>query len=36
VGEQEDVKAALKAMGKKNMDLVGYSFGAWVNALGLE
>ena len=35
VGEQEDVKAALKAMGKKNMDLVGYSFGAWVNALGL-
>ncbi len=36
VGEQEDVKAALKAMGKKNMDLVGYSFGALVNALGLE
>ncbi len=36
VGEQEDVKAALKAMGKKHMDLVGYSFGAWVNALGLE
>ncbi len=36
VGEQEDVKAALKALAKKNMDLVGYSFGAWVNALGLE
>jgi alpha/beta superfamily hydrolase len=36
VGEQEDVKAALKAMGKNNMDLAGYSFGAWVNALGLE
>jgi uncharacterized protein len=35
VGEQEDVKAALKALGKKNMDLAGYSFGAWVNALGL-
>ena len=35
VGEQEDVKAALKTLGKKNMDLVGYSFGAWVNALGL-
>jgi alpha/beta superfamily hydrolase len=34
-GEQEDVRAALKAMGKKNMDLAGYSFGAWVNALGL-
>jgi alpha/beta superfamily hydrolase len=36
LGEQEDVKAALEAMGKKNMDLAGYSFGAWVNALGLE
>jgi uncharacterized protein len=35
VGEQEDVKAALKTLGKKHMDLVGYSFGAWVNALGL-
>jgi hypothetical protein len=35
VGEQEDVKAALKALGKKTMDLAGYSFGAWVNALGL-
>jgi len=35
VGEQEDVKAALKALGKKSMDLAGYSFGAWVSALGL-
>jgi alpha/beta superfamily hydrolase len=33
--EQTDVKAALKTMSKKNMDLAGYSFGAWVNALGL-
>jgi uncharacterized protein len=38
VGEQEDVKAALAYMsglGKKQIDLAGYSFGAWVNALGL-
>jgi alpha/beta superfamily hydrolase len=35
VGEREDVKAALQTLGKKNMDLAGYSFGAWVNALGL-
>ncbi len=35
VGEQEDVKAALKTLGKKSMELAGYSFGAWVNALGL-
>ena len=35
VGEQEDVKAALQTLGKKNMDLSGYSFGVWVNALGL-
>jgi alpha/beta superfamily hydrolase len=35
VGEQDDVKAALKALGKKSMDLAGYSFGAWVSALGL-
>jgi alpha/beta superfamily hydrolase len=35
VGEQEDVKAALQTLGKKYMDLAGYSFGAWVNALGL-
>jgi hypothetical protein len=35
IGEQEDVKAALQTLGRKNMDLAGYSFGAWVNALGL-
>jgi alpha/beta superfamily hydrolase len=38
IGEQEDVKAALAYMsgiGKKTIDLAGYSFGAWVNALGL-
>jgi alpha/beta superfamily hydrolase len=35
VGELEDVKAALQTLGKKHMDLAGYSFGAWVNALGL-
>ncbi len=39
VGEQEDVKAALAyvdGMGKTSIDLAGYSFGAWVNALGLK
>jgi len=39
IGEQEDVEAALKYMsnnGKTHIDLAGYSFGAWVNALGLE
>ncbi len=38
-GEQEDVKAALEyllAMGCVEPDLVGYSFGAWVNAMGRE
>jgi hypothetical protein len=35
IGEQDDVKEALKTLGKKNMDLAGYSFGAWVNALGM-
>ena len=35
VGEQEDVKAALQTLRRKNTDLAGYSFGAWVNALGL-
>ena len=37
-GEQEDVIAALNylhGLGKKNLDLVGYSFGAWVNAMGI-
>lgn len=39
VGEQEDVKAALgylSDLGKTSIDLAGYSFGAWVNALGLN
>lgn len=39
IGEQEDVKAALihiKEMGKKEIHLAGYSFGAWVNAKGLK
>jgi alpha/beta superfamily hydrolase len=38
-GEQEDVRAALDylfAMGCVNLDLAGYSFGAWVNAMGQE
>ena len=39
VGEQEDVKAALayvRESGKTSIDLAGYSFGAWVNARGLD
>jgi hypothetical protein len=39
IGEQEDVLAALQflqARGKANIDLAGYSFGAWVNAMGLS
>mgnify|MGYP001067782966 CR=1 FL=1 len=38
-GEQEDVRAALEFLsgrGKSRIDLAGYSFGAWVNALGAE
>ena len=38
-GEQKDVGAALAylhALGKKAIDLAGYSFGAWVIALGRE
>jgi alpha/beta superfamily hydrolase len=38
-GEQEDVKGALDYMsglGKTQIDLAGYSFGAWVNGLSLE
>lgn len=38
-GEQEDVEAALRylrGLGLKHLDLAGYSFGAWVCALGLE
>jgi len=37
-GEQDDVRAALEflgEMGKVSIDLAGYSFGAWVNAMGL-
>ena len=39
VGEQDDVMAALDhlaAQGKEEIDLVGYSFGAWVNAQGID
>ena len=39
VGEQGDVREALGylfSLGKKRIDLAGYSFGAWVNARGLE
>jgi len=38
-GEQEDVEAAIDYVcshGKKQIDLAGYSFGAWVNAFGLD
>ncbi len=38
-GEQEDVKAALSylsGLGMAHIDLAGYSFGAWVNALGID
>jgi hypothetical protein len=37
IGEQRDVESALKVLndqGKRKIDLAGYSFGAWVNALG--
>jgi len=37
VGEQRDVASALKLLndrGRSEIDLAGYSFGAWVNALG--
>lgn len=36
-GEQDDIKAALDrlaSLGCHDMDLAGYSFGAWVNAMG--
>ncbi len=39
IGEQEDVRAALAylhELGKSSIDLAGYSFGSWVNAMGLE
>ena len=38
-GEQDDVRAAIGyfyGLGKREIDLAGYSFGAWVNARGLE
>jgi alpha/beta superfamily hydrolase len=39
IGEREDVKAALRYLsqgGKKVLDLAGYSFGSWVNALAVS
>jgi hypothetical protein len=39
IGEQEDVKAALNYLTqreKKVLDLAGYSFGSWVNALAIS
>ena len=39
IGEQGDVKAALHYLiqrGKKVLDLAGYSFGSWVNALAVS
>ncbi len=38
-GEQQDVRAALQhlsKLGKTKIDLAGYSFGSWVNALGVN
>ena len=39
IGEQDDVKEAIAFLaesGKKDIDLAGYSFGSWVNAIGLN
>jgi alpha/beta superfamily hydrolase len=39
IGEQQDLGAALKyflELGKSSIDLAGYSFGAWVNAIALK
>jgi len=39
IGEQDNVKAALAYLsdsGITNIDLAGYSFGAWVNAAGID
>jgi alpha/beta superfamily hydrolase len=39
IGEQDDVVAALdylSDLGKEEIDLAGYSFGSWVNALGIN
>jgi len=38
-GEQQDVHAVLRyltKLGKSKIDLAGYSFGSWVNALGIN
>ncbi|MGE5310313.1 MAG: alpha/beta hydrolase, partial [Nitrospirota bacterium] len=38
-GEQEDVRSAIQFLashGKTRIDLAGYSFGAWVNALATQ
>jgi alpha/beta superfamily hydrolase len=38
-GEKQDVHAALRylsKLGKTKIDLAGYSFGSWVNALGID
>jgi len=38
-GEKEDVQSALQylsKLGKTKIDLAGYSFGSWVNALGID
>jgi alpha/beta superfamily hydrolase len=39
IGEQDDVRAAIdyiSGLGKEEIDLAGYSFGSWVNALGIN
>jgi alpha/beta superfamily hydrolase len=39
IGEQDDVEAALDYLsdsGKEEIDLAGYSFGSWINALGVN
>ena len=39
IGEQEDVRSAVKtlaALESTSIDLAGYSFGTWVNAVGLK
>jgi alpha/beta superfamily hydrolase len=39
IGEQDDVRAAidyLSDLGKEEIDLADYSFGSWVNALGIN
>jgi alpha/beta superfamily hydrolase len=39
IGERDDVEAALDYLsdsGKEEIDLAGYSFGSWINALGVN